>query len=418
MSSCESHSSREAWILLAAMGLNSLPLGYTFVVLPIYLSEIGFSGEVIGAITAAAAIANTITIVPFALAADRYGRKHFVVWGFLSSAAAYVLFAFMHDLNSLLMASAVAGVGLAGGLSGAVWTPAWTALLAEKASPVKRTRVFAWSQGIWTIALTTGSILSVLPAFLRTTFQITFVTSHTYVFLILAGLAVLSGLVVIPVTELRTKPSEMNGPYHKRFVPRKSLTQITKFSFTLGLVGFATGVAIQLLSLWFKKMYGTDETVLGPWFAAAEITSIVVVPLIPMLTRRWGSPVSVLTTQGSSAILLGLMIIAPTYQLAGILFIARNFFMNISWPVQQSYLMGTVTPDERASASAISSMLWGVGSSVSTVLGGYLLGIGSYISMSASILIGAAVYLTSAIAFYFLFRGTPPPDETAQLKRC
>jgi hypothetical protein len=30
------------------MALNSLPLGFTLVVLPIYLSEIGFSAEVIG----------------------------------------------------------------------------------------------------------------------------------------------------------------------------------------------------------------------------------------------------------------------------------------------------------------------------------------------------------------------------------
>ena len=76
---------RDIRILLAAMGLNSLPLGYTLVVLPIYLNEIGFSGEVIGAITAVSSVANTIALVPFALAADRYGRKRFVFWGFLSA---------------------------------------------------------------------------------------------------------------------------------------------------------------------------------------------------------------------------------------------------------------------------------------------------------------------------------------------
>lgn len=76
------------------MGLNSLPLGYTFVVLPIYLSELGFSGEFIGIITMAAAISNTVMIVPFAIAADRYGRKPFVVWGLLSATVGYVLLAF------------------------------------------------------------------------------------------------------------------------------------------------------------------------------------------------------------------------------------------------------------------------------------------------------------------------------------
>jgi MFS family permease len=87
--------------------------------------------------------------------------------------------------------------------------------------------------------------------------------------------------------------------------------------------------------------------------------------------------------------------------------------MNISWPVQQSYLMGTVAVDERASASAITSTIWGIGSSVGPIIGGYLLSEtdSHYVSISAPLLIGCAIYLASAVAFYFLFRGTPPPDE-------
>jgi predicted MFS family arabinose efflux permease len=158
-------------------------------------------------------------------------------------------------------------------------------------------------------------------------------------------------------------------------------------------------------------MYGVNEAVLSPWFAAAEITSLVVVPIVPRLARTLGSPMSVLTTQGLSAVLLGSMVLAPTYQLAGIIYIVRNFFMNISWPVQQSYLMGTVTADERASASAITSTIWGIGSSVGPIIAGYLLNGTDYASISAPLLFGSAIYLASAIAFYYLFRRKPPPEE-------
>jgi MFS family permease len=74
--------------------------------------------------------------------------------------------------------------------------------------------------------------------------------------------------------------------------------------------------------------------------------------------------------------------------------------------------MGTVTADERASASAITSTIWGIGSSVGPIFAGYLLGGTNYVSISAPLLIGSAIYLVSAIGFYFLFRGTPPPEET------
>lgn len=411
MGASMSESVRDLRLVLAAMGLNSLPLGYTLVVLPIYLNEIGFSGTIIGIVTAISAIANTIALVPFALAADRYGRKHFVFWGFLSATLAYVLFAFTHDLNLLLLASAIGGVGLAGGFSAAVWTPAWTALLAEKTSHEKRTSAFAWGQGIWTLALTAGSGMSILPAFFRSNLQTTYLASFQYAFLIFAGFAILSGLVLLPITERKRFSADPRSQPSKKFFPEKSMRQIYRFSLTLGLVGFASGIAVQLLSLWFKKMYGVNEAILGPWFAAGEITSLIVVPIIPRLTTALGSPKSVFTTQGLSAILLGSMILAPTYEIAGVVYIVRNFFMNISWPVQQSYLMGTVTADERASASAITSTVWGIGSSIGPLFAGYLLGGASYVSISAPLLIGAVTYLVSAAAFFLLFRGTPPPEE-------
>lgn len=414
MSRGEPGNGRDIAILLASMGLNSLPLGYSLVVLPIYLNEIGFSGEIIGAVTAVSSIANTVALVPFALAADRYGRKQFAVWGFLSATAAYVLFAFSRDLNLLLVASAIGGVGLAGGFSAAVWTPAWTALLAEKTSHEKRTSAFAWGQGIWTLALTAGSGMSVLPAFFRSNLQAPYVTSFQYTFLIFALFAVLSGLVLLPMRARNPSASNRLIGSAKRFFPDKSLHQIFRFSFAFGLVGFASGTSVQLLSLWFKQMYGTNEATLGPWFAAAEITSLVVVPIIPRLTRSIGSCKSVLMTQGVSAILLASMILASTYELAGLVFIVRNFFMNISWPIQQSYLMGTVATDERASASAITSSIWGIGSSIGPLIAGYLLGGTSYASLSAPLLIGAAAYLASAIAFFFLFRSTPPPEESKE----
>ncbi|MGA8856179.1 MAG: MFS transporter [Candidatus Bathyarchaeia archaeon] len=415
MSGYELHNARDVKLLLVAMGINALPLGYTLVVLPIYLSNLGFSGEVIGAITAASSFASTIGLIPFAIAADRYGRKPFVVWGFLSATLAYIVFAFTRDLNSLLIAGAIGGIGLAGGFSTAVWTPAWTALISEKAGAEERTRVFALSQGIWTIALTAGSAASVLPAFFRAQFSSTFLASYEYPFLIFVGLSILSGLVLLPISESKVIPTGLNDGHRWNFLPKKSRPQIAKFSATLGLVGFGSGIGLQLLSLWFNKVYGTSETTLGPWFAVAEITSLIVVPIVPRLTKSLGTPKSVLMTQGLSASLLASMVLAPTYQFAASIFIARNFFMNLAWPVQQSYLMGTVTPDERASASAITYTIWGVGNSVSPILAGYFLSQASPLSLSAPLLIGGAAYLAGAVGFYILFRGTPPAEEVLPL---
>lgn len=398
-------------LLLAAMALNSLPLGFTVVVLPIYLSDAGFSAEVIGGITSASSIANTVSLVPFAIAADRYGRKVFVISGFAISAVAYVLFSFTRDLNLILLASVIGGVGLAGGLSAAIWTPAWTALLAEKAGSDWRTSAFAWSQGMWTIALSTGSMLSLLPTLLQTSFKISIEASLQYSFIFFAVVAIVSAAVILPVSQHHRSLLPAQKEHSYQWLPKRSITHISKFSAQLGLVGFAAGISVQLLSLWFNKMYAVDANSIGPWFAAAEITSLVVVPVISVLTRALGSPKCVLTTQGLSALFLILMVLAPTYQAAGFLYIIRNFFMNISWAVEQSYLMGTVRAEERAFASAITSTIWGMGNSISPLAAGVFLNSQNYLSISAPLIIGGAVYMIAAVAFYNFFRRTRPVEE-------
>jgi len=405
--------SRDVALLLGAMGLNSLPWGFTLVVLPIYLSDIGFPAQIIGLVTSVSSIANTISLIPFAIAADRYGRKPFALYGFLASVVAYLLFAYTRDLDLLLLASAVGGVGLAGGFSSAVWTPAWTAMLADK-SHERRTGAFAWSQGVWALALTVGSAMSVIPYLLRVRLNVVYGVSYEYAFLLLAGFAVISGIVMLPVHEAPPKHAKVGS--HGWFRLR-SRSQILKYSVTIGMLGFGSGLALQLLSLWFKEAYGTSDTVLGPWFGAAEATSLIVVPLIPKLIGRLGSAKAVLLTQGVSSILLAVMVLAPTYQLAAGLYIGRNFLMNIAWPIQQSYLMGTVTQEERASASAITYTVWGAGSSISPLLAGYLLGGVSFIWISAPLILGGALYLASAVGFYLFFRNIAPPEERAIVRR-
>jgi MFS family permease len=257
--------------------------------------------------------------------------------------------------------------------------------------------------------------MSVIPFLLRTNLSIGFGTSYEYAFLLLAGFAVVSGVVLLPVRETRSEQAKTMIP--REWFRLQSSSQIAKFSVTVGMIGFGSGLAIQLLSLWFNKMYGASDTVLGPWFGAAEATSLVVVPLIPRLTRKFGSALSVLLTQGLSSGLLAMMIFAPTYPFAGALYIARNFLLNIAWPIQQSYLMGTVAPEERASASAITYTVWGVGSSISPLLAGYLLSGTSFIWISAPLALGGAIYLGSAVGFYVFFRNIAPPEETTSAGR-
>jgi hypothetical protein len=63
------------------------------------------------------------------------------------------------------------------------------------------------------------------------------------------------------------------------------------------------------------------------------------------------------------------------------------------------------------SASAITSMIWGIGNSFGPVFAGIFLSSQNYFSISMPLTLGGGIYLASAIAFYLFFRKIHPPEE-------
>jgi MFS family permease len=98
--------------------------------------------------------------------ADRYGRKWFLVAGTVIPCASYVIFGLTLNPGWLVFASALGGIGFAGGFAYAVANPAIIPLLARSTSDRNRTTMFGLSQGIFTLGLSIGALLSVVPTWL------------------------------------------------------------------------------------------------------------------------------------------------------------------------------------------------------------------------------------------------------------
>jgi MFS family permease len=184
-------------LVLASLLLNSIPIGYMNVVPLVYLLEVGYSPALVGIVYSASAIANTIGLVPFGMLADRLGRKNFLMIGSFLPAASYAVFALTLDPYWLVLASALGGVGLAGGLASSMSTPAILPILSNTTGDKGRTALFAVTEGIWTLALTIGAVLSFLPAFLVSVGAFaSSVQAHSASYFVMAALAASS---VVPL---------------------------------------------------------------------------------------------------------------------------------------------------------------------------------------------------------------------------
>ncbi|MDA4135470.1 MAG: MFS transporter [Thaumarchaeota archaeon] len=411
--------SRGGKLLLASILLNTVPIGYMNVVPLVYLTEIGYDPSVIGVIYAVSALSNAVGLIPMGFLADRYGRKWFIVVGSLIPCLSYAIFGLTLDSAWLIFASALGGVGFAGGFAYAMGNPAIIPLLARSTSEGNRTTLFGLSQGIFTLGLSIGALLSVVPAWLIRILGESSSAAHSASYFLMSGIVVASVLPLLFFVERRdTSPISVPGTVASAVVdaPRRmraglrvsSWSVMAKLSAIFALTGLGLGTLVQLLPTWYALNFGVSEDTVGAWTALANGASLIIIPIIPVLVRRRGTLASSAATGLAAAAFLALMPIVGTFEGAAGLFVLRSVLEAMSWAILLSYTMGIVPELERATATGITFTAWGVGATLGTYAGGLFLGDGL---LTLPFVLGVASYVAASLALLAFFRGSKPPEE-------
>ena len=380
-------------LLLASSFVATVPMGYLLVVLPLYLVRAGIQPAFIGLLFTVSGLVSSLIVAFSGVLADRWGRRRFVMAGTLMPVLSYFVFAVTTEPAWLVAASVLGGVGLANGAAGALTISSFDALLAEKASEGQRTRVFAASQALWSLALAVGSIAAAVPTMLRTSFGVADLESYRLPYLAMAALTVAAAALLIP---LREDISVRAARVASGWLPRRSRSAIATYALGIGFLGFGLGIAVQLLPLWFGLRFGVNEADLGPWYAATQLISLGTVVVIPTLERRLGGPRTVLFALFASGTCLALIVLAPVFTVAASLFVVRGFFTNLSWPFHQSLLMAATVPEERATAVGSGFAVWGFTNALGPLASGALLGAGVFV---LPLLVGSLMYFCGGLAF-------------------
>ena len=380
-------------LLLASSFVSTVPMGYLLVVLPLYLVRAGIEPAFIGLLYTVSGLVSSLIVAFSGVLADRWGRRRFLLAGTLIPVPSYIVFATTTDPVWLVAASVLGGVGLANGAAGALTISSFDAMLAEKATEAQRTRVFAASQALWSLALAAGSVAAAVPTLLRTSFAVGDLESYRLPYVAMAALTVLAAVLLVPLREdLSVRAARVAAGW----LPRRSRPAIATYALGIGFLGFGLGIAVQLLPLWFGLRFGVDEADLGPWYAATQLLSLGTVLVIPFLERRLGGPRTVMLSLFASGACLALIVLAPVFTVAASLFVLRGFFTNLSWPFHQSLLMAATVPEERATAVGSGFAVWGFTNALGPLASGALLGAGVFV---LPLLIGSLMYFCGGLAF-------------------
>ena len=391
------------WIIYLSC-FSAVANGYLTMVISAYLPEIGISSSNIGLLLGVNGAAMILTAIPFGILADRIGRKRILVVSLSLIPPTLLIYALTKEVPLLLIGSVVAGAAEGAFLS------AWNAMIADMTSPGTRTKAFSMSF-IFNGGFTSlGFTLPFIIPFLMPLTGWSSYTLHSAFFIVLAGLAVISPVMLHRLLHDHRENVRKRAPGEKKLARIKGpyMRRMLKFSIFNSLIGLGAGLVIPLVPTFFYLKYGIPDVLTGPLLAVCSISIGLASLFSGRIAEKYGPVKAIAFTQGTSTIFMLAIPFMPGAAPAAIVYFIRAALMNMAGPILDSYLMGIITPEERGLASAINSIIWRIPNSVSTVIGGLMFAAGMF---ELPFIIAAILYIMAISAFFINFRNVRPLDE-------
>ncbi|MEI6308078.1 MAG: MFS transporter [bacterium] len=394
---------RQAWMLVFSSAASAWSFGFLSVVLPIYLKRSGYDPLNIGAFYTISGLLCALLLLFLGPLLDRRRKKAFLVLGTALPVLSFLLLSLSVESWAVTCAFLLGGIGIIGGLGGALSGATFYPLLFEKTGVAESTHFFSWNTLGWLLMAMLGSLCGGLPEWLAGWGWDPFF-AYRLSFVLCALFAALAACLILPLREEHTlTPGRVN--LFEMLHAARGL--IGRFALTQVFVGLGAGFVVQLLSLWFFLKFGVSEVQISPWFAAANLAGMVAVGLVPLLALRRSKTSMVIFTQGLSAVMVLLMTFAATYQWASLLYLLRSALMNMSWPLQNAFLFSLVPPERRSSAISLANAAFGLCSSLAPLLGGAMMQNGW---LDLPLYLGAISFFLAATTFFLFFRRRSPPS--------
>lgn len=387
---------RDAKILIITSGIGSIPWGFLSVIQPIYFSLINFDPAQIGLLFTISALTGALLSIPFGILADKFGRKIFLITGGFFSFFSFLIYLITIEFLWYIFSSFISG------LSGAMYFSPFYALFADKTDDNKREKAFSYSAFLGSACFTIGALLSAIPDILQFEMGFSILNAYRPMFFLAGLLILISSLLIFIVGEEKVVKEK------KAILPKKSKDIIIKFSITNALIGFGAGFIIPLFSLWFYLKFHLGGSFLGPLYAVSNVIMAIAYLIAPKLSSLMGTVRFIICTQICATVLLIFIPNISDILIVGLLYVLRNFLMNMSNPIQNAFSMSLIEQDERATASSVIGTAWSVPNSISPTFGGYLM---RDVSLSIPFYICAVNYVLSITLFYAFFRNYSKKEE-------
>ena len=376
----------------------------------LYLVGLGLSETDAGLLLTATLFGDALLSLFITTRADRVGRRRMLIVGASLMAAAGIALAMTRQMWLLVIAGTI-GVISPSGQEVGPFLSIEQAALSQVIADRDRTRVFAW----YTLGGSIASALGALAAGLLTTSLQSHawptVDSYRAVVVAYACLGIVLCLLFSRSSVAVEAPRAVAPSLVARFAGlHRSQSVVLRLSALFALDSFGGGFVVQsFAAYWFYLRFGVDAKTLGTLFFAANVLAGLSALAASWLAGRIGLVNTMVATHLPSNVLLMLIPLMPTFELAALVLLLRFSISQMDVPTRQSYTMAVVVPEERAAASGITGVARTAGAALSPVFAGLLFSHASLISVP--FFIAGTLKIVYDLLLFRAFRTLKPPEE-------
>lgn len=393
----------DAALILTARGIRAFTDGYVALLLPYYLTLLGYDALQVGLIATATLLGSGLLTLLTGLFAYRFRIQAMLTAACLLMLGTGLGFATLTDFWPLLL---IAVVGTLNPSSGdvSVFSPLEQSLLSHAAAAEWRTALFARYSLVGHLLGALGALGAAIPGVLAQWNFLDLKTATQAMFVVygLSGLAALA--LYRRLASARSRVEEM------RAVPLgPSRGIVLRLAALFSLDSFAGGFAVHsLLALWLFLRFDLSMEAAGTIFFWTGILAAASFLAAPAVARRFGLINTMVFTHLPANLFCILAALMPTLPLAVLFLLLRAALSSMDVPARSSYVMAVVSPAERPAAASLAAVPRSLASAVSPAFAGYLLTLSSF---GWPLVVCGALKIVYDLALLGMFRKVKPPEE-------
>ncbi len=357
------------WVLVAR-AIRDFGDGFVAVLLPVYLTALGFSALQVGVIATTALFGSALLTLAIGFLGAYHDQRRLLLAASTLMAATGLLFSAASDYTVLLLVAFVGTINPSAG-STSIFVPLEHTVLSGAVAPAERTRAFARYSLVGALAGACGALAAATPEWLAF-LGVGRLEAIRAMFGAYAALGVLGGLAYARIPA-RAPAAEKQAT--SALGPSRRIVYLLAALFSID--SFAGGFTVQsLLALWLFERFSLSLAEASVFFFWSGVLAAFSFPVAARIGACIGLVNTMVFTHIPSSLCLIAAAFAPSIEWALGLLLVRAALSQMDVPTRSSYVMAVVTEAERPAAASVTAVPRSLASAASPALAGALFAAG------------------------------------------